>query len=134
MLITTNYMSEAEHCDHLALMYSGRIVTEGSPADMKHQVEQEAGHLLEFVADRPGKALVHLQRAGFRGAVLFGTKLHVLCRDPVEDAERARRALAAGGLTVHSATRRPLGLEDVFVYKVMALEEQERMSISGDRI
>jgi ABC-2 type transport system ATP-binding protein len=134
VLITTHYMSEAEHCDHLALMYSGRIVSEGSPGDMKHQVEQEAGHLLELVTDRPGKALVHLQRAGFQGAVLFGTKIHVLCRDPVGDAERARRALAAGGLTIQSATTRPLGLEDVFVHKVMALEEQDRMSISGDRL
>ena len=45
ILITTHYMSEAEHCDHLALMYAGRIVAEGSPAAMKDQVEHEAGHL-----------------------------------------------------------------------------------------
>ncbi|MDE3050337.1 MAG: ABC transporter ATP-binding protein, partial [Nitrospirota bacterium] len=29
ILITTHYMSEAEHCDNLALMYAGRIVAEG---------------------------------------------------------------------------------------------------------
>ncbi len=134
ILITTHYMSEAEHCDHLALMYAGRVVTGGSPGEMKRQVEQEAGHLLEVVADQPGKALVHLQRAGFHGAALFGTRIHFFCRDPVRDAECACQALASSRVTIKSVTTRPLSLEDVFVYKVMALEEQERASTSGDRV
>lgn len=134
ILITTHYMSEAEHCDHLALMYAGRVVTGGSPGEMKRQVEQEAGHLLEVVADQPGKALVHLQRAGFHGAALFGTRIHFFCRDPVRDAECACQALASSRVTIKSVTTRPLSLEDVFVYKVMALEEQERASTSRDRV
>jgi ABC-2 type transport system ATP-binding protein len=31
ILVTTHYMSEAEHCDHLALMYAGRVVADASP-------------------------------------------------------------------------------------------------------
>jgi ABC-2 type transport system ATP-binding protein len=131
ILITTHHMSEAEHCDHLALMYAGRIVAEGAPADLKRHVEQEAGRLLEVVADQPGKALVSLQRAGFQGAALFGTKIHVLCRDPVRDADCARAALASSGVTVTSVNVRPLSLEDVFVYRVLMLEEQERRVSPG---
>jgi ABC-2 type transport system ATP-binding protein len=65
ILITTHYMSEAEHCDNLALMYAGRIVAEGSPAEMKRQVEEEAGQLLAVTADQPGLALQRLEQAGF---------------------------------------------------------------------
>ncbi|MBH0198945.1 MAG: ABC transporter ATP-binding protein [Nitrospira sp.] len=126
ILITTHHMSEAEHCDKLALLYAGRIVAEGSPADLKRQVEQEAGKLFEVVADQPAKALVYVQQAGFRGAALFGTKLHVFCRDPVRDKACACRALEESGVRVMSVSERPLSLEDVFVYHVMALEQAEQ--------
>jgi ABC-2 type transport system ATP-binding protein len=126
ILITTHYMSEAEHCDNLALMYAGRIVAEGSPAAMKRQVEQEAGRLFEVVVDQPGLALAHVKQAGFRGAALFGTKLHVFCRDPVRDRACACRALEESGVRVMSVSERPLSLEDVFVYHVMALEQAEQ--------
>lgn len=126
ILITTHYMSEAEHCDHLALMYAGRVVAEGAPEDLKRQVEREAGRLLEVSTDQPGKAVLPLQRAGFAGASLFGTRIHFFCRDPIRDEECACRALESSGVTVKSVTAKPLSLEDVFVYKVMALEEQER--------
>ena len=134
ILITTHYMSEAEHCDRLALMYAGRVVTEGSPGEMKRQVEQEAGQLLEVIADQPDKALAYLQRAGFHGAALFGTRIHFFCRDPVRDAECVSQTLAPSGVTIKSVTTRPLSLEDVFVYKVMALEKQERTSRPGNSV
>lgn len=133
ILVTTHYMSEAEHCDRLALMYAGRVVAEGPPAEMKRQVEEEAGRLCEAITDHPGSAVAALQQAGFSGAALFGTRVHVFCRDLIQDQERARQAIESRGLTVHSIRARPLGLEDVFVYKMAALEEQERFAGSGGR-
>jgi ABC-2 type transport system ATP-binding protein len=126
ILISTHHMSEAEHCDKLALMYAGRIVAEGAPADMKRHVEQEAGSLFEVVADQPATALAHLHQAGLRGAALFGTKLHVFCRDPVRDKASACRALEESGVRVMSVSERPLSLEDVFVYHVLALEQADQ--------
>lgn len=131
ILITTHYMSEAEHCDHLALMYAGRIVAEGSPGGMKKHVEEEAGHLFEVVTDRPGEAIAALQQAGFAGAALFGTRIRMFCRDPIRDKDCACRALESSGVRIQSVTMRPLSLEDVFVYKVMALEGKDRMVDSG---
>lgn len=122
ILITTHYLSEAEHCDRLALMYAGRIVAEGTPADLKIQVEQEVGQLLEIAVDRPGAALTHMMAAGFSGAALFGTKIHVLSRDPSRDEARLREVLARVGLSVEAVRLRMLSLEDVFVSRVMALE------------
>lgn len=126
ILITTHYMSEAEHCDTLALMYAGRIVSEGSPAEMKREVEREAGHLLEVATDRPGLALQHLGRVGFADAALFGTKIHLLSSNPSTDEGRLREALSADGIELRGIVTRPLTLEDVFVHRVRALERQEQ--------
>lgn len=134
ILVTTHYMSEAEHCDQLALMYAGRVVAEGAPAEMKRQVEEEAGRLCEAITDQPGAAVAALQQSGFPGASLFGTRVHLFCRDPIRDQECARRAIESRGVTVHTVKARPLGLEDVFVYKMTALEEQERVTASGGRV
>ena len=131
ILVTTHYMSEAEHCDHLALMYAGRIVAEGSPGDMKRQVEKEAGQLLEVATDQPGPALRRATQAGFPGAALFGTKIHLLSLDPPQDEARLRRALSSDGVHVQDVLIRPLSLEDVFVYRVMALERQEQAMVKG---
>ena len=123
ILITTHYLSEAEHCDRLALMYAGRIVAEGTPADLKSQVEQETGRLLEFVADKPGSALREIMAAGYANAALFGTRIHVLSRDPRRDEADIRHVLSRAGIPVESVRSRALSLEDVFVSRVMALEQ-----------
>jgi ABC-2 type transport system ATP-binding protein len=126
LLVTTHYMSEADHCDQLALMYAGRIVAEGSPAEMRRQVEVEAGHLMELSVDQPGLAVRRLAQSGFPGAALFGTKIHLFSSDLAQDEVRVRELLSAAGMRVHSISRRLLSLEDVFVHRVMALEQQER--------
>jgi ABC-2 type transport system ATP-binding protein len=38
VLVTTHYMDEAEHCDTLAMIYDGRIIAGGSPAEIKSGV------------------------------------------------------------------------------------------------
>lgn len=131
ILVTTHYMSEAEHCDHLALMYAGRIVAEGAPAAMKAQVEQEAGHLLEIDTDQPGRALRRIRQAGFPGAALFGAKVHLLSKDLSRDKVRLQEALSSDGVPVHAIAERSLNLEDVFVHHVMALERLEQAPVNG---
>jgi hypothetical protein len=82
ILVTTHYMSEAEHCDRVALMFAGRIVADAPPSDLKRQVEEEAGRVLEVDTDRPVLALDRLSRAGFEGAALFGRRIHLFSKSP----------------------------------------------------
>ncbi len=126
ILVTTHYMSEAEHCDHLALMYAGRVVADDSPAGMKAAVEKEAGRLLEIAAPQPRAALDALAQAGFANASLFGKLLHVLSPDPVRDVERIAALLAAAGQPDVTIEPQPLAMEDVFVYRVTALESAQQ--------
>jgi ABC-2 type transport system ATP-binding protein len=127
ILVTTHYMSEAEHCDHLALMYAGRVVADDSPAGMKAAVEKEAGHLLEIAAPQPQAALDALAQAGYANASLFGKLLHVLSMDTVRDTGRIAALLAAAGQPDVKIEPQPLTMEDVFVYRVTALETAQQV-------
>ena len=46
ILVTTHYMTEAEHCDDLALMYAGRVVASGAPSSMRTDLEEQVGRPL----------------------------------------------------------------------------------------
>lgn len=127
ILITTHYMTEAEHCDRLALMYSGRIVADAPPAELKRRVTEEAGNLLEISASPVLPALRLLRSAGFGDAALFGEHIHLLAPDPDSAGPRLRQLLTQAGIGVTRIARRPLSMEDVFVHYVTRLERGETM-------
>ncbi len=120
ILITTHYLSEAEHCDHLALMHAGRIIAAGTPQAMKTALTHEVGQLLEIAVDQPLAALQRLEQAGFPGVALFGQRIHLLAPDPAQ----ARRRIAAllQGLRLQAIQPRTPSLEDVFIYRILAQE------------
>lgn len=126
ILVTTHYMSEAEHCDHLALMYAGRVVADASPEAMKAGIAAESGQLVELRVDHPVPAQAALRAAGFASATLHGRSVHLLSRDAATDLRRLPGLLAEAGITVHSADLRPLSMEDVFVHRITALEAADR--------
>jgi ABC-2 type transport system ATP-binding protein len=133
ILVTTHYMGEAEHCDHLALMFAGRVVADATPAAMKAAVEAEAGHLYELITDQPAAAMDHLVKEGFPEAALFGKRIHILCRKPEEDRKRIEAILSTAGLAIDGFAARPLSMEDVFVYRVTSLEQKGHEAAGGDR-
>ena len=126
ILVTTHYMSEAEHCDHLALMHAGRIIADAAPQELKRAVEAEAGRVLAFTSDHPAQAMERLAGAGLRDTALFGRRVHLLSRAPEADAARVTRLLGDAGLLRGAIESRAPTLEDVFVYRIGALERQER--------
>lgn len=126
ILITTHYMSEAEHCDRLALMHGGRIVADAPPAALKRALREEAGELLEVATDRPLAAMALLEQAGFTGAALFGRHIHLFARDAHTATREIQAILAGRGIGLAGVTPRAPSLEDVFVYRITALEKKER--------
>lgn len=126
VLITTHYMSEAEHCDHLALMHAGRVIADDSPAALKTALEQEAGQVLEIAAEPPLAALEALEQAGFSDPALFGRRIHLLARDPARDQARIRALLAERGVRLLEITPLTPSLEDVFVHRILERERQEK--------
>ena len=130
IMLTTHYMSESEHCDRLALMYAGKIVADASPAEMKQALREDAGHLLNVLTSQPLAALKELETAGFDGVALFSRRIHLLSRDPAAAEEKIRWVLGKTGIRVLEIGEKPLSMEDVFVYRVLTLENQEKGSLS----
>ena len=118
-------MSEAEHCDRAVLMFAGRLVADAAPADLRAEVEREAGHVLQVAVDDPVRAAAHLTAQGFASAALHGRRLRLLSRDPAADGRRVEGLLAAAGVAVHGMESAALTMEDVFVYRVTALERAQ---------
>jgi ABC-2 type transport system ATP-binding protein len=63
ILVTTHYMTEAEHCDKIALMHAGRIVASGSPDELKSSLVAEAAGDFNPV---PGRNDGAARRSGLR--------------------------------------------------------------------
>ncbi|WP_295748338.1 ATP-binding cassette domain-containing protein [Undibacterium sp.] len=123
ILVTTHYMSEAEHCDHIALMYAGRVVADASPDQLKVNIEQEAGKLFEVYVEQASQApqvVDKLQGAGFGSAALFGARVHVLLLDPEQELPQVHAALQ--DLDIQKILPKRLSMEDVFVHIVTKLE------------
>lgn len=134
ILVTTHDMSEVEHCDRVGLMYAGRLVANARPNDLKRQVEVERGQLLELVTDQPTRGLALIERSEFSGAVACGQKIRLYSRDPAWDKRQLRDLLASNGITVKALSPRPLGMEDVFIHRVLSLERQERASSVSNEV
>jgi ABC-2 type transport system ATP-binding protein len=43
IIVTTHFMAEAEYCDRLAVLDSGRVLAEGSPAEIRARGRASAG-------------------------------------------------------------------------------------------
>lgn len=41
IMVTTHFMEEAEYCDHIGLVYRGKIIATGTPDDLKHLVSSD---------------------------------------------------------------------------------------------
>lgn len=123
ILVTTHYMSEAEHCDRLALMHAGSIIADATPATLKQTLQQQAGQLLEVTVDQPLVALKLLEQRGFEGVALFGKRIHLLAKDQQQACRQIKALLQQQGISLLNIVPRTPSLEDVFVYRIMAREK-----------
>jgi ABC-type multidrug transport system ATPase subunit len=124
VLVTTHYMSEAEHCDHIVLMYAGKVVEDDTPEAMKKALQAEAGQLLEVLTDKPLIALAELEKSHFEGAALFGKRVHLFVQNVDQATGQISDLLATASVQVIAINKRSATMEDVFVYRVLALESK----------
>jgi ABC-2 type transport system ATP-binding protein len=115
VLVSTPYMDEAARCTHIGFMSTGRIIQEGTPAELRARLN---GRVLELSGSPLPllRKLAHIE-AGVEGVQMFGDRLHL--RVAADQAEavmsRLREQLPTQGGQVDRLRVVPPQLEDVFM-------------------
>ena len=126
VFVTTHYMEEAEYCGRLALIYRGRLIAMGTPAELKAGLGGET--LLEVRCQQQQEALEAIEKLPMvLDAALFGNGLHVRTEDPEAAREAITRVLADMHSPVENLAPIEPTMEDVFVAMI------EREDRSGGR-
>lgn len=117
-LITTHYMDEAERCHRLAYIAYGRLLADGTVADVIRQAR-----LTTWSVTGPDlhRLAVEIRRQpGVEQAVAFGDRLHVSGDDP----EALEAAVAQFRANPYEWHRVDTGLEDVFIHLMQQSPDQ----------
>jgi ABC-2 type transport system ATP-binding protein len=120
VFVSTHYMDEAEYCHRLALMYRGKVIALGAPAELKRQMS--ASTLMQLDSDDPLATMQALEGApGVEDVAVFGGGLHVTLSGEAASEEIRRRL----GARLRRLERIEPSMEDVFV---ALIEREERTS------
>ena len=110
LVVTTHYMDEAERCGRVGYLYLSRLLTVGTPKELKAlpAVTPAGTRRLEITGPSAAELLVWLQnQPAVREATIFGEAIHALVENDFAVGDLQRR-----GANVRAADA---SLEDVFV-------------------
>ncbi len=130
--VTTHYMDEAERCSHVAYIYYGRLIADGTPNSLRElpDVQPHGTMRIEITTPEVTRALRFArQLSGIRSATIFGQSIHALVEEHF-DLNDLREQLLKNGITVSEIRPLAPSLEDVFVeltYKHQAEAEAARV-------
>jgi ABC-2 type transport system ATP-binding protein len=122
IFVSTHYMDEAEYCHRLALMYRGKVIALGTPAELKSSLASH--HLFHLeVSDLLGAMKALEKVPGLSEIAVFGGGLHVTAADAGHAPAEMRTALESAGITAPVLEPIQPSMEDVFVAMI---EDEER--------
>jgi len=115
VLATTHYMSEADYCNTIGMMYQGRMVALASPERLKAEMP---GLMIQIDCDRPAEALSLLESLPFdKQVAAHGAQIHLTLFNPA-DSPAARAVLEQAGIRLNQWEPADPSLEDVFISMV----------------
>jgi len=116
ILVSTPYMDEAEKCDRIGLMQSGKIMEENSPEAMLSGFKVPLFEVLTpdqlFVLQKL-RSMPEIQRA-----YLFGHSIHVAANSADCDATALKNSLVQAGITNAEIKAVKANFEDCFIEAV----------------
>jgi ABC-2 type transport system ATP-binding protein len=111
VLVSTHYMDEAERCHKLAFIAAGKLLVQGTAAEV---VQSQDLSTWAIQGERLAEVSDGLQgKPGVDQTVVFGSSLHVTGHDAAALERSVAEAAAAAGLR---AAPIDTGIEDVFIY------------------
>ena len=112
LFVTTHYMEEAERCNQIAFISSGKILRIGSPEKLKDEVTD---NLLEVQCHPLMKASRIFENIpGVTGITAYGTTLHLNVSDNETVKEKILSKAKEEGIQVDFIKSIAASLEDVF--------------------
>src|SRR5438552_19066053 len=118
MLVTTQYMDEAERCASVGYLYMSKLMVVGRPEALKQlpEVTPEGTRRVQAEASEGVAKLMTSARTlpYVRAATIFGTSLHLLIDASISDAQLKKDREGFGVADVTVSEIEP-SLEDVFV-------------------
>ncbi|MGH9741160.1 MAG: ATP-binding cassette domain-containing protein [Candidatus Acidiferrum sp.] len=130
--VTTHYMDEAERCSHVAYLYYGKLIADGTPDSLRElpDVQPHGTIRVEITTPEVTRALRFARKIpGVHNATIFGQSIHALI-DEHCNLDELRAQLLKSGIAVTEIRPLAPSLEDVFVeltYKHQAISEAARV-------
>lgn len=124
ILVTTAYLDEAERCNRVGLMDSGKIIAQGSPDSIRRSMPL---NILSVRGEhmRQAAGILHRQLTEASRVSLFGDSIHVVCTDSEQTIRRVEHILDEASLKPATIRQIAPSLEDVFVNAVAAPDTGE---------
>lgn len=116
LLITTQYIDEAENCDRVGLMYDGALIAEGLPEELRHRAF--GGDIVDLEMEQPSQRDLDVALT-VPGVLDAGMSEEGALRLTVDDSETTvpvlLNELEARGATVTSVGQARTSFDEVFI-------------------
>jgi len=114
VLVTTHYMDEAEYCNRVGMMRSGRLLAIDTPLALKEKFVP--GEVYEVTVEPLLTGLSAMEASPLvLRAALAGDHLRVIVKEGVEMAS-LRQSMQEAGLKIQAIRAGEASLEDVFIH------------------
>ena len=117
ILLTTHYLEEADElAAKISIADAGRVVVEGTPAELKSELRGDSVHVQLADPGTNGNAVHALARVdGLRDVQADGAALHARADDAARAVPLVLAALEAAGASVASVTAARPSLDEVYL-------------------
>ncbi|MFN3694697.1 MAG: ATP-binding cassette domain-containing protein [Ignavibacterium sp.] len=117
VVVTTHYLEEAEYCNNIILIDSGKLIAEGNPKELKSRYI--SSKILEIECERVVDAISILENQIFVDeSNIFGNTLHLTVNDNFKSDDQIKNILAEQSINVFRINEVMPTLEDVFIHLV----------------
>jgi ABC-2 type transport system ATP-binding protein len=115
LLVTTHYLEEAEYCNNIILMDSGKIIANGTAQELKTNFLKKT--VLEISCSKPVVAIEILERENFVDETsIFGNRIHTVVNRHFESENKIKNILSHRDIEVFEIEKIVPTLEDVFIH------------------
>lgn len=116
VFVTTHYLEEAEYCNNIILIDSGKLIAEGSSKELKSKYINHK--IIEIESSNVIKALEILDKQNFViDTSIFGNTIHISVSDEADYELKIKTILSkVGDIIIKRISEITPTLEDVFIH------------------